>query len=209
MAIEPIKYNLGFTSASLRPELMREHAELYLQHRDWGVSKEAVLAGNLFQCTSQATSSRFEREFRGRLQQLTPAQLDILVSGSSEIRVAISWLAVVKKYVFLYHAVTRMVQPKLDQFEEILHESDYVTFLEEEADLHPEVKKISAASLGKVRRVLMRMLREVGFLSEGSGIGTLSRPYLPSEVRQVILEDDPTWLSTFLAPPLSKGSHDA
>jgi len=91
------EYLLGFTAASLRPELVRGMGELFLETVDWARTKETVLRDNLLQCASVTTLTRLEREFRGRLQTLTPAQLKLLTQGMYEIEIRRTWLIVFRE----------------------------------------------------------------------------------------------------------------
>lgn len=201
-------YTLGFTAASLRPELMRVMAEVFAEAGDWTLTKERVLSANLLQANSHTTLLRFERELRGRLKTLTYKQLRLLITGQQEDRLAMSWLASVKKYPFLLHAAQRLLRPRLDVHEEVLHPSDLEAFMKEEADIHPQLKTVSESSRGKIRRVLLSMLRELGVLTPGPGLGRLQSPYLPPESLQAVLEDDPVWLCAFLRDvPTRRAAH--
>ena len=69
-------YNLGFTAASLRPELARIIAEAYLAGGgDWEVAKTRVLSSNALQSRSASSAVRMERELRQRLATLTLRQI--------------------------------------------------------------------------------------------------------------------------------------
>lgn len=193
-------YSFGFTSASLRPELAGVMAELYLEYRSWDRAREVVLKTNALQCRSSASGIRLERELRQRLETLTPGELALLNIGTLENRVALSWLAAVKRHTFLHDFASELLRSKLDLHDAVLRASDYESFVEEKAVRHPEVEALSDTTSGKIRRVVLRMLREVGILVKGPELGSLARPIVPSEVENIIRADDPRWLAAFLVP---------
>jgi hypothetical protein len=193
-------YSFGFTAASLRPELAGVMAELYSEHGSWDKTRDVVLETNALQCRSSASGIRLERELRQRLETLTPEELALLHTGTLETRVALSWLAAVKRHTFLHDFASELLRSKLDLHDAVLRASDYESFVEEKAVRHPEVEALSDTTSGKIRRVLLRMLREVGILVKGPEFGSLSRPVVPPEVEDAIRADDARWLSAFLVP---------
>jgi hypothetical protein len=193
-------YSFGFTAASLRPELARVMAEMYFEMGSWERTRDVVLETNALQCRSSASGIRLERELRQRLETLTPEELSLLNVGTLESRVATSWLAAVKRHTFLHDFASELLRSKLDLHDAVLRASDYESFVEEKGVRHPEVEVLSDTTRGKIRRVLLRMLREVGILVKGPELGSLSRPVVPPEVEDAIRADDPCWLSAFLVP---------
>jgi len=193
-------YSFTFTAASLRPELMSAVAEIYLRLGSWDMTKEEVLRTNALQCRSTFSSSRLEREIRPRLQRLTLDQLTVMAGTTSQLRDCLSWLAVVKRFAFLFDFATETLRAKLEQHDYQLRESDYLRFIEEKRATHPELSKLTASSQGKVRRVLLAMLREMEILKEGDGLGLIQRPVVPTEIEALIRADDPALLAAFLVP---------
>jgi hypothetical protein len=91
------RYCLSFTAAGLRPELAAVIAGIHLQEGDWSRTRAAVLDRNALQTRSVSTGKRLESELRQRLQQLTPAQLELLANGNRDERLAMAWLGVLKR----------------------------------------------------------------------------------------------------------------
>jgi len=199
-ASPPTPYSFGFTAASLRPELGGVLAELYFENGSWERTRDVALETNALQCRSSASGIRLERELRQRLETLTAEELALLNSGTLETRVALSWLAAVKRHTFLHDFASELLRSKLDLHDAVLRASDYESFVEEKAVRHPEVETLSDTTSGKIRRVLLRMLCEVGILMKGPELGSLARPIVPPEVEDVIRADDARWLSAFLVP---------
>lgn len=196
----PNSYSFGFTSASLRPELTGLVAEVFAKCGSWEKTHEHILETNALQCRSKASGVRLERELRQRLETLSPAELELLLHGALETRVAVSWLAAVKRYAFLFDFVSERLRSKIEHQDTVLRVSDYEVFVEEKATHHPEVERLSDSTSTKIRQVMLRMLREVGILREGSDLGALERPLMPYEVEDAIRGEDARWLGAFLIP---------
>jgi hypothetical protein len=193
-------YSFTFTAASLRPELLAVVAEQFLKSGSWDLAKAEILGKNSLQCRSAASLNRLERELRPRLQTLTPPQIELVCHATVESRTYLGWLAAVKHSAFLFDFSSETLRSKLEQHETILRLSDYRRFVEEKSSQHPELASLSETTTGKVQRVVLRMLREVGILGKGPDLGTLHRPVMPSDVERTIREDDPYWLAAFLVP---------
>lgn len=199
-SLDPASYSFGFIAASLRPELVGIIAEKFAELGSWEKTKGAILETNALQCRSSASSNRLERELRPRLQTLTPGQLDLLNRTTSEGRVALAWLAAVKRHAFLFDFVAEVLRGKLDLHDPVLRGSDYERFIEEKSATHPELSKLTESTLKKIRRTLLTMLREIGILHKGEDLGEFRRPAIPPEVEDSIREDRPDWLAAFLVP---------
>lgn len=191
-------YNLSFTAASLRPELMLVVASHFATSRSWDETKAWVLDTNALQCRSSGSLNRLEREIRPRLQKLTTSQLELLLTCTSGSRTAISWLACLKHAPFLFQFTAETLRRKYEDRDLTLRKSDFYNFVETTASTHPGLLRISDSSLDKIRRVLLRMLREVEILAPGEEYGKILRPVLEPEVINVISQDDPRWLVAFL-----------
>lgn len=200
MPVSPITYNLGFTAASLRPELARIVAESYLISDDWSKAKARLFASNALQTRSSASAIRLEREMRQRLQTLSHAQLRLLAQGTAEDRAAMAWLAACKHIPFAFEFAAEILREKLASYDVILRNSDYEAYVEGKALLHPEIGRLTATSKNKVRQVLLRMLVEAGLLKAGDALGIVQRPVVSPAVVNAVISDDPRWLAAFLVP---------
>lgn len=113
----PDRYNFSFMAASLRPELGRTVAEIYLAEGDWSAAKRRILETNALQCRSASSSIRMERELRQRLVTLTRAELTILATATADDRAAIAWLAVIKHTRFAYELAVEVLRDKLESLD--------------------------------------------------------------------------------------------
>ena len=195
-------YTLGFTGASLRPELARIIAEDYLQTRDWQETRRRVLETNSLQARTRKSASRLEGEIRQRLETLTQPQIELLAHGNADDAAALSWLAACKYVPFLFEFAAEVLRGKLVAHDTTLRRSDYEAYAENKALLHPELVRLSEGSRLKLREVLLRMLHQVGLLVRGSDLGIIQRPVLSPAVTAAIASDNPRWLACFLVPDL-------
>jgi hypothetical protein len=192
------KYNLGFTAASLRPELARIVAECYLTVGNWDLAKDTILASNKLQSRSAGSLVRMERELRQRIRTLTPIQIELLAHATSEDRAAMAWLATQKHCSYIFEFATEVLREKLAAHDPVLRLSDYETFVANRSAAHPELAKLATVSKNKIRQVLLRMLVEAGLLCDGSAMGLIQRPILSESVLRVIVNDNRHWLAGFL-----------
>lgn len=193
-------YSLAFTAASLRPELARIIAEIYLVSGTWEAAKDRILKTNALQCRSANSAIRLERELRQRLQTLSQDQITLLAQATAEDRAAIAWLSACKHIPFAFEFAAELLRDKLVSHDPILRLSDYETYVETKALSHPELSRLAPSSRSKIKRVLLRMLSEAGLLASGEGIGTIQRPVLSPVVVDAVRYDDPMWLAGFLVP---------
>jgi len=170
------RYNLSFTAASLRPELARVVAELFLETSDWSLTRERVLASNALQSRSVGSAKRMEQERRLRLATLTREQLVLLSNSPAEDRAAVAWLAALKHISFAFEFTAEILRDKLASHDPILRNSDYESFVENRATSHPELALLASSSRDKIRQVLLRMLTEASLLRPGTALGTIQRP---------------------------------
>lgn len=191
---------MSFTAASLRPELSRIVAEVYLDCSDWDEAKNRILENNLLQSRTRSSALRMEREFRQRLQTLSCRQIKVLARDSGDNRIAMAWLAVLKHSAFVFTFASEVLRQKIDDFDPVLRPSDYENFFNTQSFSHPEVEKLTANTKVKIRRVMKTMLREAGILTTTSNQERIRRPLIPSEAQKAIIADEPLWLAGFLVP---------
>jgi hypothetical protein len=202
-APQPPRYCLSFTAAGLRPELATVIAAIHLEEDgDWARTKAAVLERNALQARSARTSKVLEVELRKRLQCLTAPQLRLLAQGTSEERSAMAWLAVLKRIQIAAELSRDVLLEKLSSLDPVLRRSDMAAFYEDRERDHPELAALAPSSQQKVRSALLQMLRDAGLLagkaSKGGTLGTVQRPLLSPQVKELVASDDPALLAGFL-----------
>jgi hypothetical protein len=199
------RYCLSFTAAGLRPELAAVIAGIHLQEGDWKRTKAAVLERNALQTRSVSTGKRLESELRQRLQLLSQAQLELLARGSSEERLAMAWLGVLKRIQITLELTREVLAAKLSSHDPVLRRSDMASFYDGCERQHPELAALSPSSQQKIRSALLKMLRDAGLLAGKAGksgsLGTVQHPSLSLQAQQLVLEDDPALFRGFLLTP--------
>jgi hypothetical protein len=169
---------------------------------DWARTKAAVLERNALQTRSASTGKRLESELRQRLLLLNGPQLKLLARGSSDERIAMAWLAVLKRIEIAAELAREVLQGKLSSQDPELRRSDMAAFYEDCERDHPELAALAPSSQQKVRSALLQMLRDVGLLVGKPGkrgtLGTVQRPLLSPHVRELVTSDDPALLAGFL-----------
>lgn len=195
-----MSYSVGFTAASLRPELLRAIVEIRAQESSWKDTKARVLAENVLQSRSPNSAIRIERELRARLQKLSDSQLAQFQHSTRDIQTQLAWLAAVKNSSFLFEFASGALRSKMEVYDPTLRDSDWERFLDEQKTHHPEIGEFSSTTLGKMKRVVLAMLRGVGILQVGPMLGILHRPVLSPEFEKSTREDNPKWLAAFLVP---------
>lgn len=194
-------YNLTFTAASLRPELARIVAEIHLETGcNWELTKKRVITENALQSSAPSSAVRMEREFRQRIKTLTHPQIELLATASTEVRLSIAWLSVLKQSAFVFDFVSEVLRAKLENHDAVLRHSDYENFFHAKSVAHPELISLQPVTQTKVQRVLKTMLREIGILGQSPKDNSLCRPYITQDVMDAIVADDRRWLAGFLVP---------
>jgi len=189
-------YSMSFTTGTL---LYRESilmAELYLDMLDWGMVRSAVLADNQLQMRTQNAALRIQREVASRLKLLTPAQLDLLTTGSRPEQNHILWLAFCKRYRFVCDFAVEIIREKFLRLDFNLSHTDYDIFFQDKAQWHPEVERVAPSTRSKQRQVVFKSLREAEILTDKNQI--TPQIMSPRFVR-LITEDDPFYLAIFPA----------
>jgi len=200
---QPPRYCLSFTAAGLRPELAAVIAAIHLEEDgDWARTKAAVLNRNALQVRSASSGKRLESELRQRLQGLTNPQLQLLARGTTEERIAMAWLAVLKRIQIAADLTREVLLGKLSSLDPVLRRSDMAAFYEDCERDHPELSALAVSSQQKVRSALLQMLRDAGLLAgkagKGGTLGTVQRPFISPEVQEVVAGDNPALLAGFL-----------
>jgi hypothetical protein len=194
--VKTSKYLLSFTAASLRLNETIKVAETAFKH---GITnlKEVHQNGMVFSSVKSQTSIREFREIRKRLENLTPSQLDLLITGDFNTQKQITFLAVCKHYNFIRDFVVDVILNKSIVYDFKVNESDYISFIHYKIHTHSELEEFSESTLKKAKQVLFHILEQAGIIN--NAIEKLIIPQLihPSVVK-VIYDDDPSWLKIFL-----------
>ncbi len=190
-------YNITFASGGLRRNETLLVAELYQELGNWEAVRRRVLDENLFLVRSRASAQRIFQEIRGRLQVLTPRELDILLRGAPQEQNHVLWLGLCKRSRFIRDFAIEVLHEKFQRMEASLTYEDYDRFFYDKAEWHPELARVSESTHKKQRQNLFRIMREVGLLSQEN---TIIPALLSPDLIQAIREDDPAWFAIYPVP---------
>ncbi|MCZ7674102.1 MAG: DUF1819 family protein [Chloroflexi bacterium] len=189
-------YSMSFTTGTL---LYRESilmAELYLDMRIGGWFAALFLLTINCKCVHKTLRDGFKEKSVPRLKLLTPAQLDLLATGSRPEQNHILWLAFCKRYRFVCDFAVEVIREKFLRLDFNLSYADYDIFFQDKAQWHPEVERVAPSTRSKQRQVLFKSLREAEILTDKNLI--IPQIMSPRFVR-LITEDDPFYLAIFPA----------
>lgn len=173
-------------------------AAKYAETESWTETRAWVLSTNALQCRSQASLLRLERELRQRLQLLTSNQLSFLFESHLSEAVFPIWLSACKQSPFLFDFASQVLRQKIEIFDLTLRPSDLEKFIEGQSTREKRLQSVSSATMGKIKNILLSMLREAGILQEGPELGTIAQPALNPDFVRIIVDDHPKWLACLL-----------
>ncbi len=187
-------YSMSFTTASLLYHESLIVARLYAEWGDWETVRNSVISENRLQMRTLNASNRIYQEVTSRLKLLSPAQFDLFCEGSRQEQNNLLWLAVCKRYRFIYDFAVEVIREKFLRLDLSLTYDEYDAFFNAKAEWHPEVERIAAATRAKQRQVVFKMLREADLLSIHNQIMPIS---LTPTLVEVIRQEEPGDLAIF------------
>lgn len=187
-------YSMSFTTGALLHRESITVAELYNELGEWDAVRDRVLAANLLQMRTLNSSTRICREIISRLKQLTPAELAIVRDGSLQEQRYVLWLAVCKRYQFIYDFAVDVVREKYLHLDLDLPSDTFDRFFDRKAEWHPEVERVAPATRAKQRQFLFKMLREADLLSS---TGQIVPALLTPRIVAAICADSPAHFAIF------------
>jgi len=173
-------------------------AKLFEELGDWEAVRERVMDDNLLRMRTPSASKRIFWEVTGRLKHLTPAQLALLRTGTRQEQGHLLWLAICKRYRFIYDFAVEVVREKFIRLDFDLSYDAYDVFFNNKAEWHPEVEGVAESTRKKLRQVLFKMMREANLLTQDNQI--LPAMPTPREI-EVITADSPSYLLAFPVSP--------
>ncbi len=191
------KYIFSFTGASALITESLVIAEEYERLKDWKAVEQSLLDNNLLNKVKQTTFKREFSEIRKRLSLLTHDQLQLMIRGSLDDAKAIIFLSLVKAYSFLRDFIVEVIYNKFFLFDTVVSEIDYYKFVNTKSLTHNELSDISEITAKKVKQVIFKILVQVGLITQAKN-GFILKPILNNKVIDVIIADDPAWLTAFL-----------
>ena len=195
--VNSIKYSFSFTGASALITETLVIAEEYHKLNDWSAVQISLSDNNHLNKVKEGTFKREFSEIRKRLSLLTHDQIQLMIKGSYEDAKSMILLSLVKAYPFVNDFIVEVLLNKYLLFDRTLLDSDYKRFVDSKSFQHPELERFTEIMSKKVKRVVFKLLEQVGLITNIKN-GILLKPFLSSQVVKVILDDDPAYLSAFL-----------
>ncbi|MFO7634138.1 MAG: DUF1819 family protein [Caldilinea sp.] len=185
---------MSFTSGGLLHRESLTISELYDELRDWDAVRRIVIGENRLRMRTANSSVRLYQEIASRLKLLTAGEVDILKHGSFQEQAYVLWLAVCKRYRFIYDFAAEVIREKYLRLDLALAPEEYDIFFNRKAEWRPEVESVAPATRAKQRQLLFKMLREAELLnSDGRIVPALLSPRLID----AMVDDDPAHFAVF------------
>ncbi|MEA3341555.1 MAG: DUF1819 family protein [Chloroflexota bacterium] len=189
---------MSFTSGALLHQESLTIAELFEELGDWSAVRERVMDDNLLQMRTMSAAKRIFQEVASRLKRLTPAELALLRTGARQEQGRLLWLAICKRYRFIYDFAVEVMRERFIRLDFDLTYDTYDIFFNNKAEWRPEVAGVAESTRKKLRQVLFKMMREANLLTQDNQIVTAM--LTPREI-EVIAADSPSYLLAFPISP--------
>ncbi len=161
---------MSFTTGGLfHPESVKL-AALYLDLDDWSSVRDKVVSENLLQTRTLNTLKRVCREIVSRLRTLSQGELEFLVESSHQEQAYLLWLAVCRRYRFIADFAVEVLRERYITLKADLTYEEFDSFFNRKSEWHLGLDEITAATRGKLRQVLFKILREADLLSANNMI---------------------------------------
>lgn len=192
------RYSMSFTAGALLQRASLTVVRLKEEVGDWDSVRERVREGNLLRMRTESASRRIYKEVTSRLKRLTEAQQALLLTGTRVEQKHVLWLAICKRYRFIYDFAVEVVREKFIRFDLTLTYDDFDIFFNNKAEWRPEVESVAESTRKKLRQVVFKMMREADLLTDDDQI--LPAMLTPRTV-EVIAADSPAHLAIFPVSP--------
>ena len=146
---------------------------LYNEVGDWDEVRRTIVEENLFQLNAVSSRKRVAAEVVKRLRTLTDGELAFLEGSYGDDRLAMLWVAVCRTYRFVRDLSEQVIAARYDRTIPDFTAETYDAFFEEQAEIHPELERLSDESKKKMRNQVFLMLTECRLLSDDGRITPL------------------------------------
>lgn len=148
-------------------------ARTYLELGDWSATRKAIIDENLFRLNAVSSRKRVSGEIVKRLRALSDDEVRFLVSSSGDDRCAMLWVAICRTYQFVRDFSQQVLAERYDHSATDLPTEVYDVFFDSQAEVHPELDRLTKLGRGKMRSVVFKMLRECRLLDDDNRITPL------------------------------------
>lgn len=166
-------YSLSMSGSSVRRPETVETAQLYLNLGDWNTVRRQVVEDNLYQLNAESSRKRVACELIKRLRTLTDDEVRFLVDSFGDDQSAMLWVSVCRTYQFVSDLSAAVIRERYESGIPTYTEGAFEAFFEQEAEVHPELGRLTEASRKKMRNQIFRMLVECDLVAEDGTITPL------------------------------------
>lgn len=187
------QYAMSFAVGGLMVSESRIAAEVFKKLHDWPSARRTLVDENLYQTQARSSAVRISGEVIKRLSVLNNEEIDILLSASPDDATNILWLAVCRRYTFIGDFASEVLRDRYVLRQRALDLEVFDEFVREKSMWHAELTEIKPSSMARCRSVIFRMMREAGFLRDG----TIEGAVLTEPVRQILNQQEPSEIRFF------------
>lgn len=166
------KYIMSFTAGALLHQQSVNLAELYFAVDNWDTLRDKVMSENILQARTMSSAKRLCSEIISRLQTLNTAELNFLMGGSYQDQSYLLWLAVCRRYKFIGDFAVEVLHERYITLKNDLGYKDFDSFFNQKSEWHSELEKLTPTTVGKLRQVLFKMLREADLLTANNMVNS-------------------------------------
>lgn len=165
------KYRLSYTAGALLFNETLAVAQIYDELKVWNVVKDRAIEVNATHSRTASASRRYISEIITRLKSISDDEITFLLSDiSPESKRQIIWFAICKTYNFISEFMEEVIMAKISRLDFKLENNDYDRFYLNKSPWHEELENLSESSKGKVKQVLLKMLKQMDIISENHDI---------------------------------------
>jgi hypothetical protein len=177
--LKQYSYSFSFTSSTAAIQESVSLAKLFLEQGDWGLVRDLAQQDNLFKARTLSSSGRLCREVISRLQTLSHAEIQLLVTGHETEQQQLIWLAICQRYAPIREFALEVLVEHYYQSHHHLAKEAFDTFYHRKAEWHVELEQLAPATVKKARWVVFSILKACGLLNADNLIlpQTLSTPF--------------------------------
>ena len=161
---------MSFTTGALFRWESVNLATWYLEKDDWDEVRDEVISRNLLQLRTLNSRKRIFREICSRLKRLNRDELELLIEGDHQEQGYLLWLAICRRYRFLYEFSVEVIRERYLTLKYDLDCEDFDAFFNSRMEWHEEIERITTTTRNKLRQVTFKMLRECELLNSDSSI---------------------------------------
>ncbi len=158
-----MEYTTAFTAGPLMPK----RSARIVEEINRGTLPDEI-DPSIFDINSWQGQRRKVAEIKRRLSETDQSVWEDLPELPAPERTLVLYYCCLKTYPLLFDFHMEAVLPTWRSADRSFGPHDATRFLEEQAETHPEIDDWGESTWKKVRQVMLQMLREAGFLRDGS-----------------------------------------